>query len=623
MAVAWRRVAQAAALTGTLFLWALVSPASPAGAHAFLVATEPAQGERLAGAPGTLVLQFSEPPEPSSVGVEMATADGEPVELPDPEAQSLDVRVPLSRLADGVYVVSWTATSAVDGHGSAGEFAFAVGDVDGAVPAASSGSSTSGWGVAASVAFFVGLALAAGALLLRGLVPALPERQWIRVIRAGLLLAVGGAGVGVIALDSGSVWGLVAAIELLAAALLVVGLRRGGWAVPLGFTVAAAGAWSARSHAATDSGILGWLADFVHLAGGSLWAGSLALVVVWGWWLHRRREPWLPLVRRYARLAVVLVGVLGLAGVVSAVQLVPTWRDLWGTGYGRLVVAKAALFGTALAAAALARWWGLARERIGGMRSLMTGEAVAVAAAVLVAALLANGAPPLSAASTEQLLGPPPLSSEVVRDAGLAGQLNVEVASDGRRLDVDVFGPSGPVPGTEVTLALQRPDGSSVDLAPRPCGPGCFTQAFDLADGVSRLRVTASASDWVGGAYEARLRWPPPGRLAPKRLAELVERMRQVPELSLVETTSSGPDAVSKIGPIPLSGDRFIATEPYAGANVEDVRAVGDDRLVLYLPGDQILAVLDLDDAGRLSETRTVARGHEITRQFTYPTDPG
>ncbi|MGH9214832.1 MAG: copper resistance CopC/CopD family protein [Acidimicrobiales bacterium] len=589
----------------------------PAAAHSFLVATSPAQGERLAGAPNAVVLEYSEAPDPASLRVALRTSDGEDVAVPTPEVAGLEARVPLEELADAIYVVAWEATSAVDGHGSAGEFAFAVGDVAGDVPVSRADSSTDGWGVVASVLFVAGLALATGTSVLRAVAGSGDGVPGDTVARLGLLATLAGAAVALVAPTGGSDWQLWVIVDLLLVALVLVSLLR-GWGAPLVVGVVAAGLWAARGHGATEHGVLGWLVNFVHLSVGAAWVGSLALVVVAGWRLRRRALPWLPLVARYARVALGLVLALGLAGVVGAVQLVPTWSDLWGTGYGRLIIAKAVLFIVALIAAALARWRGLARNQARGLHPLMTGELSVLGVAVVLAGLLAGGAPPLRAASAEELLGPPPLRGAVVRDAGLAGQLNVEVASDGRRLDVDVYGPSGPIGGTEVGVALQRPDGSQVDLVPRPCGPGCFTQPIDMTDGPSTVRVSASAPDWIGGYYEARLGWPP-GPLAPERLTELVERMRQIPELTVVETTTSGPGSTAIPARITLSGERFIATEPYAGANLDDVRLTGDDTLTLYMPGEQILASLVLDDAGRLAEARLVTRGHEIRREFSYP----
>ncbi|MGH3905892.1 MAG: copper resistance CopC/CopD family protein, partial [Pseudonocardiaceae bacterium] len=586
-------------------------------AHSFLVATSPAQGERLAAAPDALVLDYSEAPDPSSLLVTLRTSDGKDVSVPQPEVSGLEVRIPLEDLTDAIYLVAWEATSAVDGHGSAGELAFAVGDVAGEVPVSRTASSTDGWGVVATVLFVGGLALATGTFILRAIAQAGDGPPGTGAARLGLLLALTGAVAALAAGTPGSIWQLWVIVDLLLVALVLVGLRR-GWGTPLALGVAAAGLWADRSHGATSHGALGWLVDFVHLSAGAAWAGSLGLVVVAGWRLRRQGRPWVPLVARYARVALGLVVALGFAGVVGAVQLVPSWSDLWGTGYGRLIAAKAGLFVVAVATAVAARWWGVHRDQTRRLRPLMTSELSLLLVAVLLAGLVANGAPPPPAASAEELLGPPPLDGDVVRDAGLAGQLNVEVASDGQRLDVDVYGPSGPIGRTEVGLTLQRPDGSQVDLVPRPCGPGCFTQAIDLTEGTSTVRVAASAPDWIGGYYEARLSWPP-GPLAPERLGELVERMRQVPELTVVETTTSGPGSKATPARVTLSGERFIAAEPYAGANLDDVRLTGDNMLTLWLPGEQILATLELDDAGRLSKARLVTRGHEIQREFSYP----
>jgi len=144
----------------------------------------------------------------------------------------------------------------------------------------------------------------------------------------------------------------------------------------------------------------------------------------------------------------------------------------------------------------------------------------------------------------------------------------------------------------------------------------------ELSAGTSTVRVSASAPEWTGGSYEARLSWPP-GPLAPDRLGEVVQRMRQVPELTLVETTTSGPGSQVTPMRITLTGERFIASEPYAGANVDEVRVTGENTLTLYLPGDQIFATLELDDAGRLSTARLITPSHEILREFSYPGDPG
>lgn len=610
-------------LLAALALGAVLSvalSAEPAAAHSFLVGTSPAQGERLASPPQAVVLEFSEQVDPSSVVVSLRTGDGQPVEAGSTSlvGGGLEVRVGLEPdMGEGVYVVAWDAVSAVDGHGSAGEFAFAIGDA-GVIPASAASSPTSGADVALSWLFFAGLAAAAGALVLQAAAdPAVfPARV---ALRGGLLAAMAGV-LGTFVVGDVAKLSLLLALQALAAAMVAVGL---GWRwPPPAAVVAAAGLWALGSHGSARAGILGWLVDVVHLTAGAAWVGALVLAAWTGWRLRRDRHAWLPLVRSYARVAVALMAVLGVAGVAAAFQLLPSWEALWRTDYGRLVTIKALLFAAAVLLAGTARWWWLRSARTVALRRTMTVEGGVLVAALVVASLLVNGAPPEPAGAAERLLGPPPLAAPVARDAGLAGQLNVEVAADGGRLDVKVFGPSGPLSGTTVELATQAAEGPSRDLVPRPCGPGCFTQAFDLAQGTTTVRVTAAAPDWTGGTYEAQLLWPP-GTPGSETLQEVVARMRSLPEVTVTETVTSGPGSKVTPSTFTMSGEQFIAAEPYAAANLDDVRLLpgAPPRLVLYLPGSQIFGVLELDDAGRISAARLVTRGHDITRTFSYPSE--
>ena len=101
----------------------------PAWAHSFLAATDPAQGARLAEAPGSVALQLSEPVAGGDIDVSVRRADGREVALPPPTTESggAVVRQALPEVGDGVYVVAWQVVSASDGHSSLGEFAFAAG----------------------------------------------------------------------------------------------------------------------------------------------------------------------------------------------------------------------------------------------------------------------------------------------------------------------------------------------------------------------------------------------------------------------------------------------------------------------------------------------------------------
>ena len=616
---AWSRAGLAATAVAVVVGAVVVFLAAPAAAHSFLVSTAPAQGERLASAPSAVAFEFSEEVDPATVVIALRTSHGEPVPVAAPEFTTggLGVRVAIPDLDAGIYVVAWEALSAVDGHGTSGEFAFAVGDVVGAVPASVSSSPTDWAGAVASWLFFAGLAVAGGASVLQTVGAGVSGGPGANVVRAGLLAALSGVGLA-LASSGGPSLLLLLSLQALAVALLVVGFRRS--AVPsLLWLVVAAVLWSGRSHGAGTHGIVGWLVDAVHLVAGTAWVGSLVLSGLCVWRLHRAGRPWRGLVRAHARLAGFFVIVLGAAGVVAAVQLLPSWEALWETRYGRFVMVKAGLFAAALVLAAAARWglragWG---RRI---RRAMGAEAALLLGALVVAAVLANGEPPRPAGAAEELLGPAPMGEMVARDAGLAGQLNVEVAADGERLLVKVFASSGPVPGTEVGLAAVGPDGSRVDLVPRPCGPGCVTQPLALPDGLTTVTVSASAPDRVGGYYAAELVWPS-GQPAGELLAEVVGRMQQVPQLELTETVSSGPGSVVTPGTFTLDGENFVSLEPYAAANVDEVRLLAGDarRLRLHVPGSQIHVWLELDDEDRIVRERLVSPGHEITRTFIYP----
>ncbi len=602
----------------------LLAAAPPAEAHSFLVSTTPGQGERLRGSPESVVLDFSESVDPATVELSVQDARNRPVATTPFELASggLSVRSSLPPLDDGIYVVSWQAFSDVDGHGTFGEHSFGVGDVGDSLPSATTSSSSGRWGTVASWLFFVGLAAAAGSLAVQMLAGG-PE-CWDRLaVRAGLVTALAGAALSwADRISAGTANGLV--LATINAALVAVAMwahtvsRRP--AIPLGLLMAAAASWSARSHAASIAGLVGTVVDTVHLIAGGIWVGALIAVAVRLWRARDGGQAPMAVVRRYSRLALGLVVALAGAGTVSAFQLVPTWEDVWTTGYGQLLVAKVGLFAAALALAAVGRRGGLRFHRRRLLRRSMSAEAVVVVAALAVAGLLANIAPPAPASAAEALLGPPPLEGAVARDAGLAGQLNVEVASDGQRMDLKVFSPSGAVSGTEVEVAMTAPGDKESDLLPRPCGAGCYTQELDLVVGATAMRITASAPGWTGGTYEAILAWPP-GPVAAERLDEVIVAMRAIPSLEVFETVDSGPGSRVVEQRIELSGADFISAEPYAGGNVTDVRALPgpSERLTLYVPGSQIFAVIVLDEQGRMASSRLVSPGHVITRRFSYP----
>jgi putative copper export protein len=137
------------------------------------------------------------------------------------------------------------------------------------------------------------------------------------------------------------------------------------------------------------------LADWLHLVAACVWVGGVATLafVVWPTAPDLRRRAFLG----FSRIAVVLVGVMVLAGAYLAFVRLPEIPDLWQTSYGRLLVVKSAIVFVALS------WGGfhhtfvrprLERGEQPRVRPSLVGESLVAVAVLLAAAVLTNGAPP-------------------------------------------------------------------------------------------------------------------------------------------------------------------------------------------------------------------------------------
>src|SRR5260370_3319346 len=89
-----------------------------ASAHAFLVQTSPAAGQRLLTSPPSLTLQFSEAVAPGGIQVTVRNARGGPVKTASPIPRSggelVTVRLPV--LPPDGYEVPWQGASAAAAH---------------------------------------------------------------------------------------------------------------------------------------------------------------------------------------------------------------------------------------------------------------------------------------------------------------------------------------------------------------------------------------------------------------------------------------------------------------------------------------------------------------------------
>jgi len=168
---------------------------------------------------------------------------------------------------------------------------------------------------------------------------------------------------------------------VLALVVLLVAIRRfGGTRSRLRFIVGtlpvaalylATLAWS--GHAAAGPS-LELVADIAHLLAAGAWVGALpGLAFLLGCTPPAAAAA--AAVQRFSILGVASVSALVVSGVVNSWYLVGDLPALIGTDYGRLLLAKLALFAAMLALAAFNRWWLTAR--------IKTGDGSDVAARVL------------------------------------------------------------------------------------------------------------------------------------------------------------------------------------------------------------------------------------------------
>lgn len=625
---------------GLVVLAAGLVVAGPARGHAFGVQTDPAQGARLDRVPDEVVVELTEPLVADATRVSVQRASGGAVPV---QRVSLDddrvVRAALDSDEDGVYVVAWQVVSAVDGHETAGEFAFAVGDADAAVP---SGGQQAGLGsplaVVGSWLLAAGLAAAAGAMVAARFLPvAGVEAGRLGVVAwLGLLTAVAGGGLSLSAAAGGEAIGsasgaaaglgsaqtaITVTVGLLAAAMLVA-RRRPAHPIGLGLVAAAGAAWTLRGHVAAYAPVWAGVVNFVHLAAAVTWVGTLGVVAALVWRARADADQRRGLVVAYARIAAGLVLVVAVSGVVSATQLLDAVGELAATAYGRVLAAKIALVAAAVGVAVVGRQRGLRLPGTGLLRRVTATEVVLLVGVLALTAVLSNLGPPAGQASTDGLLGPPPLGDPVVRAAGLAGTLTVGVAVDAQRLQIDVLTPSGPVDGADVEVAADLPSGETVELIPRDCGAGCFTQAYRLPDGDTHLTVDVDAPERDGGRFTAELTWPPPPR-DPGLLRDVAARLQATDELEVVEHTTSASGQSPAETRAALTGEQFLATMPYAAGEAADVRPLPGqpNGLSFALPAAPMWVTMWLDDHGRVREQVIVNPGHHIRHTLTYPDD--
>ena len=209
----------------------------------------------------------------------------------------------------------------------------------------------------------------------------------------------------VVGIDSrwGGRWQPQAGFAVLAAVAAAVWQwsPRGGWWAA---AVAVGGAWITlplTGHAMSFESRLPWVAQVAHGIGAGAWIGALAALVAVVSGLVRQSAGHgraVELAGRFSPLAVAAVGLIAVSGTVTTVLYVGEFGDLWGTGYGRVLLLKVFLF---LATGAIGAYnWRILLPRLGsetGTRALLRSarlELTLAAAVLLATAVLVHLAMP-------------------------------------------------------------------------------------------------------------------------------------------------------------------------------------------------------------------------------------
>lgn len=509
---------------GAMALGAVALSPSVAGAHANLTLSSPADGESLAASPAELVLTFTEQPEPSLSSIRVLNASGATlVDDPPRPAQEDDLAltVPLPTLEHGVYTVSWRVVSRVDGHATAGAFAFGIGEQPTALAEHPVAESEQGppppmelagrWLLLAGLVALVGGA-AIAAVVLRSS-PRAPLGfllgAWAVTVAGVVLLGwaqvqAGGAGLGSLMatpIGRGLILravGIAVAGTGLGAAALDPSSRRRVW---FGLAaVAGAGALLAHvaaGHAAASRPALAQVtAQWVHVTAAAVWIGGLAALL-----LAIRGEPDDArgrAVRRFSTVAgVALAAVVG-TGLVRALNQVRSLDNLFSTAYGRVVILKVALLAILATLGAVNRYRNVPRSHrtLSGLRRV-SGAELSVAVAILGAtALLASIAPP----TAEPARASGEMDRLVARgsDFGTSVRVTLQVSpghAGPNRFDVHAtdYDTDQPVQAQRVALRFSYLSGHDVGestLELRPAGDGDYTATAGSLSIDGRWQVT-------------------------------------------------------------------------------------------------------------------------------------
>lgn len=510
----------------------LVLTTTAASAHALLARSEPAAGAALASPPTEVVLHFTEQPDSSLSLVHVVDQSGMAVEQGpasvDPnDAQTLRVGVPT--LPTGTYTVTWRTTSSVDGHTTAGSFAFGVGQApaSGATSVTVTGSapSPSVLGVVGRGLLYAGLALLVGgpalmlALGIRRIEPwaiALTTGAWCAATTGGVMVGLdeyrsSGASLKLFLQSTpGRHWTQL--LLVLFATAIVVGVfarrRRRGPLVGVGVLALVAMLLRADAgHAAASTAV--WFTvgtQWLHFAAVGVWLGALPWFAVMLW--RTPADARGALAKRFSLVATVGILVVAATGTVRAVDEVSSWGQLLHNSFGRTLSIKVGLVALIAAVGALNHFVLTRRlpARTSALRRAVVVEIAVGVGVVMVTGLLTGLAPASSVAAATT---PPATAQMTIEGHDYATTTRVElvvtpgiVGPNRFTATVTDYDTRQPVDARAVKLKFalsSRPDlgNTSLDLAPAGSGRWEASDATIAMPGVWQL--TAVVNDANGG----------------------------------------------------------------------------------------------------------------------------
>jgi copper transport protein len=362
-------------IAGLAILLAVLCFATGVSAHASLVSTEPGDGSVLTQAPKTVQLRFNEDVTPAVISLIDAAGRARG----DVTVRAVDETIVITLpedLPQGTHVVSYRVISE-DGHPVAGSTVFSIGAATaGAITPTNTGSvAVLIW--LARIGFYLGLFAGIGGVFFS---------TWIARTRAasnaiaaalaagliGATASLGLQGLDALNLTLGDLvaiapWRVALATSLGPSLLIAIAAMAAGivaqWRVPFGAggraltALALAGVGlspAASGHAATaPPQALTRPALFLHGVGVAFWIGALMPLVAMAW---RPTPALLPVLNRFSRVAVPLVGVLVLTGLTLAIIQLGSFRALIETRYGIILSIKIALVVALLGLAGLNRF---------------------------------------------------------------------------------------------------------------------------------------------------------------------------------------------------------------------------------------------------------------------------